>query len=59
MPEPVYPLDATDKRKDYKPLRLSVAPMMDWTDFIYKTMPCKAPCALDVPVLIVKFRALA
>jgi hypothetical protein len=39
--------------------RLSVAPMMDSTDFIKKTMSCKAACALDVPVLIAEFRALA
>ena len=39
--------------------RLSVAPMMDWTDFIYKTETCNAECALDVLVLIAEFRALA
>jgi hypothetical protein len=29
--------DTTAKRLDAH--RLSVAPMMDWTDYIYKTMP--------------------
>jgi hypothetical protein len=47
------------KMHEFPPARLSVAPMMDWTDFLSKTITCKAPCALDVPVLIAEFRALA
>ncbi len=33
--------------------------MMDWTDFICKTIYCGVSCALDVHILITKYRALA
>lgn len=39
--------------------RLSVAPMMDWILFSFKSVSCSLSCAIHVHALIAKFRGLA